>query len=291
MSKTRSDNTLLRLNSSYITTIISISLVLFMLGMLGLIVLNAKNISDHVKENIGFSIILKQDIKPVEIMQIKKSLDAEPFVKLTSFVHPDSAAAKMEEELGEDFLDFLGYNPLLPSIDIKLNSQYANTDSLATIENELMENAKIKEVFYQKDLINVVNKNIQKIGLYFLGFSLILLLIAIALINNTIRLSIYAKRFLIKTMQLVGAKHAFIRKPFVAKSIGNGVVSAFIAIGFIVFLLYYLQLEMPQLIDFNHLELYVILFLMLIIVGILISWISTNLAVRKYLRIDTSNFY
>lgn len=280
-----------RLRSSYFTTIISISLVLFMLGILGLIILNAQQISNHVKENIGFSIILKDGIKEVEIAQIQKSLDAENFVKSTHFIHPDSAAAELQHELGEDFISFLGYNPLLPSIDVKLNADYANNDSLAIIEANLTGNPKIKEVFYQKDLVSLINENVKKISFYLLGFSALLLIIAMALINNTIRLSIYSKRFLIKTMQLVGAKATFIQKPFVLKGIGNGIAASILAIGLIVLFLYYLQKQMPEIIDFKNIELYGALFLIVIILGILISWISTMLAVRKYLRMDAGNLY
>lgn len=280
-----------RLRTTYLTTIISISLVLFMLGILGLIILNARQISNHVKENIGFSIILKDGIKDVDINQIQKSLDAEPFVKSTHFIHPDTAAAQLQEDLGEDFIEFLGFNPLLPSIDIKLNANYANNDSLAVIESNLMNNGKIKEVFYQRDLVSLINDNVKRISLYLLGFSGLLLIIAVALVNNTIRLSIYSKRFIIKTMQLVGAKHSFIRRPFVLRGIGNGIVSAFIAIGLIVTFLYYLHQQMPEIIDFKNIELYAALFLLVIVLGIIISWISTNLAVRKYLRIDTGNLY
>jgi len=291
MSDTGNKHTSRRLRSSYLTTIISISLVLFMLGVLGVVILNARQISNHVKENIGFSIILKDGIKNVEVDKIQKSLDAEDFVKSTHFIHPDSAAVQLQRELGEDFIDFLGFNPLLPSIDVKLNAAYANADSLANIEAELMQNTNIKEVFYQKDLVSVVNENVQRISLYLLAFSALLLIIAMALINNTIRLSIYSKRFLIKTMQLVGARHSFIRWPFVLKGIGNGIVSAFLAIGLIVTFLYYLQKELPEIIDFKNVELYGALFLMIIILGIIISWISTNLAVRKYLRIQTGDLY
>ena len=280
-----------RLRTNYLTTIISISLVLFMLGILGLIILNAQQISNHVKENIGFSIILNDGIKDVDINQIQKSLDAESFVKTTHYIHPDTAAAQLQKELGEDFIDFLGFNPLLPSIDVKLNADYANTDSLAVIEASLLQNAKIKEVFYQKDLVSLINENVKKISFYLLGFSGLLLIIAVALINNTIRLSIYSKRFVIKTMQLVGAKHSFIRRPFVLAGIGNGIASAFLAIGLIVTFLYYLQKQMPELIDFKNIELYGALFLVMVILGVILSWISTNLAVRKYLRMDSGNLY
>jgi len=291
MSKSENKHSKRRLRSSYLTTIISISLVLFMLGMLGLIILNAQQISDHVKENIGFSIILNEGIKPQEVKHIKDLLDTEPFVKEAVFIDSDAAAAEFQEALGEDFVTFIGENPLLPSIDVKLNAAYANPDSLAMIGAALMENAKIKEVFYQPDLVDAVNKNMKKISLYLLGFSGLLLIIAMALIHNTIRLSIYSKRFLIKTMQLVGARHSFIRRPFVMQGIGNGIVASFIAIGLIVTFLYYLQQQMPEIIDFQNIELYGALFIIVIFLGIIISWISTNLAVRKYLRIESGDLY
>lgn len=291
MSGTENKHTRKKLRSSYLTTIVSVSLVLFVLGFLSLFLMNVKNISNHVKENIGFSIILKEGIKDVNVAQIKKTLDAEPFVKSTHFINSDSAAVQLQRELGENFLDFLGYNPLLASIDVKLNADYANPDSLATIKAELTGNTHIKEVFYQEDLVSVINQNTKKISFYTLCFVVVLLVITIALINNTIRLSIYSKRFLIKTMQLVGAKHSFIRKPFVLRGIGNGIVSAFIAIALIIAILYYLQQEIPELIDLKNIELYGALFLVVLILGILISWISTNLAVRKYLKIETGDLY
>ena len=208
MAGTENKHSKRRLRSSYLTTIISISLVLFMLGFLGLILLNVKQISNHVKENIGFSIILNKNIKAQEVTHIKDLLDTEPFVKKSEFIDPDKAAEEFQEALGEDFVKFIGENPLLPSIDVKLNADYANPDSLAKIEANLLENTKIKEVFYQANLVDAVNKNMKKISYYLLGFSALLLIIAMALINNTIRLSIYSKRFLIKTMQLVGEKHS-----------------------------------------------------------------------------------
>lgn len=280
-----------RLRSSYLSTIISITLVLFMLGLLGLIILNAKKLSDHVKENIGFSIILKEGVKEVETAQIQKLLDAEDYVKSTHYIHPDSAAAMLQEDLGEDFIEFLGYNPLTSSIDVHLHAPYANPDSLSWIESEIVQHNEVKEIFYQKDLVSMVNKNLEKIGLVLLGFATLLMIIAIALINNTIRLAIFSKRFVIKTMQLVGAKHSFIRRPFVMKGIGNGIISALVAIGMLSGLLYLAQKEVPEIMEIQDLQLYASLFIIVIVLGILISWISTNLAVRKYLRIQTGDLY
>jgi cell division transport system permease protein len=277
--------------SSYFSTVISISLVLFMLGALGLIVLHAKKLSDYVKENIGFSIILKENVKEVDIVQLQKTLDAANYVKSTEYITKEKAAESLKKDLGEDFVSFLGYNPLLASIEVRLKADYANNDSIAWIERELLANTKVKEVIYQKSLISMVNENIKKISLVMLGFSALLLLISIALINNTIRLSIYSKRFLIKSMQLVGATKGFIRRPFVIKGIMQGIYAGIIAIALLVGLLYFAQREIPELLYLQDEQLIAILFGFVILLGILISWFSTFLAVRKYLRLKTDDLY
>ncbi|MBM3434846.1 MAG: cell division protein FtsX, partial [Bacteroidetes bacterium] len=205
-----------RLQSSYITTVVSISLVLFMLGLLGLIILHAKKLSDYVKENIGFSIIMKEGVKEAGIIRLQKILDATEYVKSTEYITKEEAAKEFEKELGEDFTSFLGYNPLLPTIEVRFKAGYANNDSLAIIKEKILANPNVKEVFYQESLVDVVNQNVSKISVIVLAFSLLLLIIAIALINNTIRLSVYSKRFIIRSMQLVGATHRFISRPFIA---------------------------------------------------------------------------
>jgi|TARA_B110000285_G_scaffold234677_1_gene312495 cell division transport system permease protein len=280
-----------RLRSSYFTVIVSISLVLFMLGLLGFVLLNANRLSNHVKENIGFSIIIKEDIKEVDIFKLQKSLVAAKFTKSTDYIDKEKAAAEMQEELGEDFISFLGYNPLLPSLDVKLNAQYANSDSLAWIKESLSANPKIKEINYQESLIADVNKNIRKISMVILAFSGLLLIIAISLINNSIRLAIYSKRFLIKTMQLVGATSSFIRRPFVWKSIMNGVYGAIIASALLIGVVYYSQQLMPELFEIQDLELLVSLVGIVLLFGIVITWISTALAVSRYLRMKTDKMY
>ncbi|HCQ29052.1 MAG TPA: cell division protein FtsX [Flavobacteriales bacterium] len=277
--------------TSSVSTVISISLVLFTLGLIGIILLNAKLLSDHVKENIGFSIILKPEVKEVEFKQIQKSLDAEPFVRETIFVDPDSAALQLEKDLGEDFLDFLGYNPLLPTIDIKLNPEYAKTDSLANIEKQLLENKYIKEVYYRKDLVAAINENVKKITFILLGLASLLLLISIAMINNSIRLAIYAQRFIIKTMQLVGATPSFIRRPFIRKAVLNGFISSILALAMLTGVLYWIKQEIPEIINHQNIELYAFLYIFIIIIGVFISYISTYFAVRKYLRIQTNELY
>lgn len=280
-----------RLQSSYISTVISMSLVLFMLGLLGMILLHAKRLSDHVKENIGFSVILKETVKEVDIIRLQKTLDARPYVKSTEFVDKDRAAKELEEELGENFTEFLGYNPLLSSIDVHLNADFANPDSIGWIEKELARDPKVKEVFYQKSLVSLVNENVKKISMVLLGFSALLLIIAIALINNSIRLAIYSKRFLIRSMQLVGATQGFIRRPFLTKGVFNGIYSACIAIALLTGLIYMAQRELPELFELQDAVLFASLFGIVIILGMLIAWICTLLAVGKYMRIKPEKLY
>ncbi|MBI9055295.1 MAG: cell division protein FtsX [Bacteroidales bacterium] len=291
MSKKETNITKRRLRSSYITSIISISLVLFLLGMLGLLVLNAKRLSDYVKENIGFSVILKENVKEVDVILLQKSLDASEFVKSTKYITKEEAAEELQEDLGEDFVEFLGFNPLLASIEVKLYAGYANTDSIKVIEQNFKQYEQIKEVFYQKSLVSLVNENIQKISLIILVFSGLLFLVAITLINSTIRLSVYSKRFIINTMQLVGATRGFVRRPFLYKSAGNGIFAALIAIGLLVGVLYLAQQEFKEIISFQDVEIIGVLFLGVLLIGIVINWISTFLAVSKYLKMKVDKLY
>lgn len=281
----------MRVKTNYVSTIISISLVLFMLGLLGLIVLNAKQISDHVKQNIGFSIYLQDEISPAELKSLQEKLLAKPYTNRIEYIDKEAAATMLKEDLGEDFVEFLGYNPLAGSIDVYLNADFAETESMNQISAELKKFKKVKEVSYQPDLISEVNDNIQKIGLVLLGFSVLLLIVVIALINNTIRLAIYSKRFLIKTMQLVGATSGFIRRPFVGRGVLNGIISGLIAILLLVGVLYWVSKNIPELMELQNINVYLILFSSVIVLGILISWISTSLAVRKFLRMQSGDLY
>jgi cell division transport system permease protein len=266
-------------------------LVLFVLGLLGLVVLNAKRLANHVKENIGLSIILNDSIKEAEMMLLKKQLDIAPFVKKATFVTKEQAAESLKKDLGEDFVKFLGYNPLLSSFDIKLKAEFANNDSLTAIEKRLMLNTNIKEVYYQKSLVNVINENVKKIGFVLLGFCILLSVISIALINNTIRLYIYSKRFIIKTMQLVGATQSFISKPFIARSVWNGFYSALITIALLMGLIYTAQKSFPELIELQDINMFIELFLMVMAAGIGITFISTYFAVKRFLKIQTDELY
>lgn len=280
-----------KLRSSYATTIISISLVLFLLGIIGFLFLNAQRLAVHVKENLGFTILIKDNSREAEVRRLQKIIGAAPYVRMVEYVDKDKAAEVLKEELGEDFVEFLGYNPLLSSIEVKLSAEWANPDSMARIEAEVTSFPQVKEVYYQKNLLNAVNENIRKISLVLAIFTALLLFIAIALINNTIRLSIYARRFLIRTMQLVGATRGFIRKPFLLKSILHGLMGATIAIILLSLLIYGLGKELEGVIGFSDVLLVGILFLLVTIVGILITLVSTFFAVNKYLMLKTDQLY
>jgi cell division transport system permease protein len=280
-----------RLRSSYFTSIISISLVLLLLGLLGILLLNARRLSDFVKENIGFTIILNENVKEVDILRLQKTLDAKVYVKSTRYISKEEAARELQQELGEDFIGFLGYNPLGATVDVKVYAPYANPDSISLIEKEISVFEEVKEIFYQKSLLHLVNENIRKISLIILVFSTLLFLIAVALINNTIRLSVYSKRFLINTMKLVGATKSFIRRPFLYKSAGHGFVAALIAIALLGGILFLIQRELIDFIYFQDIEIMGILALFVIALGIFLNWISTFFAVNKYLRMNTDDLY
>jgi len=280
-----------RIVTSQFTTVISITLVLFLMGLLGLIILHAHKLSDYVKENIGFSIIIRETVKEPAILELKKDLDRAYYVKSSEYIPRERAAEKLQDELGEDFVGFLGYNPLLPSIDLRIKAPYTSTDSLTRIEQQLLLEPIVKEVFYQKSLVNAINRNLEKISLILLGFSGILLFIAIVLINNTIRLSVYSKRFIIRSMQLVGATEGFIRKPLLSRSILHGIFSAMIAIGMLMVLAYLAIDQLPELIELQDPFMLLALVAMIVLLGVCISWASTYLAVRKYLRIRTDLLY
>ncbi len=291
MSKQEERYTRRRLHSSYITTVVSISLVLFMLGLFGLIILHTKKLSDYMKENIGFSIIMKDKVREAGIIKLQKTLDAMPYVKSTEYITKEEAAREFIQVYGEDFSNLLDYNPLLPNIEVRFNADYANNDSLSLIKADILSNKNVKEVNYQESLVDLINKNVRKIGIIILGFTTLLLIIAIALINNTIRLSIYSKRFIIRSMQLVGATHRFIRRPFIIKGIIQGIIGALIAILILMGIIYVSQQQFPDLINLEDINIFLTLFGLVILLGVLISWLSNFFAVRKYIKIKTDNLY
>lgn len=280
-----------RLRSSAITTVVSIALVLYMLGMLGVIILHAERLSNYVRENIGFTLYIKAQVKEANILRFKKQLDITPFVKSSKYITREEAASRLTADLGEDFIDFLGVNPLPASIELRLNAGYTHEDSLVKIEQLLSANPHVAEINYQKTLVHQINQNLKKISYVMLGFSALLLLIAIVLINNTIRLSVYAKRFIIRTMQLVGATQGFIRRPFIFTGIIHGLYGGIIAVLLLAGTLYFARDQIPEIIFLQEINLLLIIFGLVIFTGVLLSWISTYLAVRKYLRIKTDSLY
>ncbi|AMQ01679.1 Cell division protein FtsX [Pedobacter cryoconitis] len=275
----------------YISTIFSITLVLLMLGVLGLLLVHAKNLSNYVKENIVLNIIVDEGAKEPDVIQFRKELDANPAVKQTEYVNKEVAAKNLTQDLGEDFVNFLGYNPLLSTVDVYLKADYANNKSIDALKATISKNPVVKEVIYQSSLIDMVNKNINTIGLIVLGFAAILLVISVALINNTIRLAIYSQRFLIKSMQLVGATKNFIRKPFIFWAMLHGLIASFIAILILLGLLYYAQKEIPEIIILRNYTEFGIVLLGLVGLGIFLTALSTTFAVSKYLRLKIYDLY
>ncbi len=280
-----------RLRSSYLTLVISVSLVLFLLGILGLVLINAKELSDYFRESLSFSVMLNDDSKEADIRMLQKDLDAKPYVKSTQYISKDEAAAKMQEDLGEDFISFLGDNPLPPTIDVYLHAGYTKPDSVSKIEKYILQYPFVKEVYYQESLLFLINENVRKISIFLLVISSFLFLIALTIINNTIRLSVYSKRFLIRTMQLVGATRAFIRRPFILQSAFHGLLAALIAMSLMVGLLYMIEKEFFLMFTFESTKLLVILGVSIIITGVLINIISTYFSVNKYLSISEDKLY
>ena len=291
MEEFESSNSSRKTKTLYVSTVISISLVLLMTGLLGLILVHAKNLSKYVKENIVLNIIVNEGAKEVDITALQKQLDANPYVLKTQYVSKELAARNLTKDLGEDFVDFLGYNPLLSSIDVYLKADFANNESIEKFTATVNKNALVKEVVYQKSLIDMVNQNIQGIGLVILAFASILLIIAVALINNTIRLAIYSQRFLIKSMQLVGATKSFIRKPFLNYGILHGLLGGFIAIILLLVTLYVAQQQVPEMIILRDWFEFSMVFIGVIILGVLISGLSTYFAVSKFLHSKIYDLY
>ncbi len=280
-----------RLRGANASVIVSISLVLFLLGVLGILVINAKNLAREVKENFKFTVYIKDSAKEVEVRNFQKDLALSKEVKDIEFISKEEAAEEFQKTLGEDFVDFLGFNPLQDAIAISLNSEYVQPEVIEEFETSLLSNAWVSEVNYDKDLLQMVNKNIKTIGLVLLGGVVLLLIISIALINSSIRLAIYSKRFIIKTMQLVGATRLFIQKPFLLRSIRFGIIGSIVSGGLLTGLLYFGDQQVPEL---NLLSQQVELIAVgggLMLIGIFISWICTWFAVRKYLNLKTDELY
>jgi len=280
-----------RLISSYFSVVISISLVLFLLGLLGLLVLNTKKVADHFKEQIALTIYLKDTAKDVEIEQLKKSLALAEYTKTSNFISKEEAAEEHSKEIGEDFMEFLGYNPLQNSIDVYMKADYVSPEQIDTIATDLRSKNFVDEVVYDKPLIALLNDNVKKITFWVLVVSGIFTFIAVLLINSSIRLAVYSKRFIIKTMQMVGATKSFIRSPFIWQSVKLGFIGAILALIGMAIVLYYLNNSFPELELLSDIGILAGLFFGIFFMGILISWLSTFFATSRFLNLKTDELY
>jgi cell division transport system permease protein len=280
-----------RLISSYFSVVISISLVLFLLGLLGMLVLNAKTISDNFKEKVVLTIYLNDSAKQVEINQLQKSLTLAEYIKSAQYISKEDAADFMKGEYGEDFLDDVGYNPLQNSIDVNLKADFVTAQRLDSISEVTLNKKFVDDVRYDKDLVSIMNSNVKRISFWVLIISALFTLIAVLLINSSIRLAVYAKRFTIKTMQMVGATKQFIRRPFVLRSIKLGIIGAAIALIGMAIVLYYINKTFPELNLLRDQILLISLFVGIFLIGILITWLSTHFATQRFLNLKTDQLY
>ncbi|MEG1545300.1 MAG: permease-like cell division protein FtsX [Tannerellaceae bacterium] len=290
MAENKKVSTISFFNSRF-TSVISIALVLFLLGLILLMGLLGNRLSVFVKENISFSILLKDNQKEADIKRMQKTLDGLAFIKSTEYISKDQAARELEEELGESPEVFLGFNPLQASIEVKLHSQYANPDSLQFIEKKLKAYASVSDLLYRKDMMQMVNDNLKRLSVILLTLATMLMAISFVLISNTIRLLIYSKRFLIHTMKLVGATSGFIRRPFIRYNLVSGIFAGLLAIFMLTGALYYLQNELEgftQLIDLNSL---LLVYVAVMVMGVLLSVVATIISVNKYLRMGVDKLY
>jgi cell division transport system permease protein len=280
-----------RLITSYFSVVLSVFLVLFLLGMLGLFVVNSKKLSDDFREGIAMSVYFKDEAKDTTLTKFKTELKASKFARSFKYVSKDDAAKEHTDIIGEDFMSFLGMNPLLNSFDIHLKADYVVSDSINKIERKLKENTMISDIIYDKQLVNLVNDNIKQVSIWILVFSAIFCIIAVLLINSSMRLAIHSNRFIIKTMQMVGATKSFIRKPFVWRSVKLGMIGAGIAILALLGVLFYINSNFPNLgILDDKLTIGVIL-LGVFGTGILITWLSTHFATQRFLNLRTDDLY
>ena len=278
-------------NMQFITSSISTMLVLLLLGMVVFFVLSANNLSTYVRENISFTVLVSDDMKEPEVLKFQKKLNEKVYVKESVYISKEKALQEQTEAMGTDPAEFLGYNPFTASIEIKLNAVYANSDSIAWIEKEITSNKKVMEVSYPQDLLDSVNRNIRKVSMFLLGLAALLTLISFALINNTIRLAIYSKRFLIHTMKLVGASWGFIRRPFLLRNIWIGAISGVMADAVLMGMAYMLVKYEPQLIEIMTPASLLVVMVSVFIFGLAITSLCAYISINKYLRMKASALY
>ncbi|MEI7508128.1 MAG: permease-like cell division protein FtsX [Flavobacterium sp.] len=280
-----------RLISSYFSVVLSVFLVLFLLGLLGLFIINSRRLSDNFKEDIVMTVFFKNEATDSIFKSFESEMKASKFAKDFKFISKEEAAKEHEKTLGEHFTEFLGANPLYNSYDIHLKADYVTNPEFSRVESEIRKNTMVADVVYDKQLITLVNDNVKRISMWVLIISGIFAVISILLINSSLRLSIYANRFIIKTMQMVGATKAFIRKPFIKKSIILGVIGALLAIVALIGVLVYVATNYPGLDIFKNQLLTILVLLGVLVVGVLITWIGTYFATQRFLNLRTDDLY
>lgn len=280
-----------RLRSAYLSTVVSITLVLFLLGVLGVLVIHAGSIGRYVKENIMITLVIDDSSDPAEVLSFRKQLEASSYIRAAEFVSKEKAAEDLQQELGEEFINFLGYNPIPTTLDLYLNADYTHPDSLNILVTTLQKDPMVTEVKYQESLAGKIQDNIEKITVIILSFSALLLLVSIVLIHNTIRLSIYSRRFLIRTMYLIGATRGFIRRPFLGTGIFQGFLASMLSIILIGITLGQIYNRFPELYEAGNKYYMLYLSIGILVIGLLITVISTMMAVNKYLRAKKDKLY
>lgn len=290
MATKRKKNTISFFNS-HLISVISISLVLFLLGVILFVGFLGKELSEYVKENIMVSVVLTDDLTDVQVRKMRDRLEKQPFVKSTEYISKEQASLEMQRELGENPETFLGFNPFYASIEVRLKSEYTHPDSLVLIEKRIASQVNVSDVQYRRDMMQVVNQNIRRIGLVLFILLVVLITISFVLINNTVRLLIYSRRFLIYTMRLVGATPSFIRRPFIRHNIVSGLIAGILAIIMLIGALYYIKLEFMDLGEILHPDTIVFIFGLVIVSGIVLSVVAAYFAVNRYLRMARNQLY
>lgn len=282
-----------RLRGSYLISLLSITLVLFVLSLFSALLLYANKISSYIKENIGFEVVMKKGVKEKDILEFQKELDGKNFVKSTRYISKEEATKQLSADLGEDILQWLGdvENPLLPSIDVRFTSEYANNDSIEKIEQWVTQKKNVKEVYFQKSLMHSINHNVKKIGVILLLVGLLLLVMAVTLISNTVRLSIYSKRFIVRSMQLVGATEEFIMKPFIKSFALQGLIGGLISSVLLAMSMSMLFRKVPELNQLSSFGVDVTIYISIILLGVILTTVSTYFSMRKYLGANIDKLY
>jgi cell division transport system permease protein len=274
-----------------LTTTLSMSLVLFLIGLVSLLIFVARDLSVYVKENINLSIILEDKIMQSDMDRIEEFISLSPFTKSVVYISKEDALKDHIASLGENPEDFLGYNPLLASLEVKLKADYANTDSVAVIESSFKDFVGINQIAYQKDLVSLINNNVSKLSFLLLCLTIVLMIVSVALINNTVRLAVFSNRFLINTMKLVGANRSFILKPYLKQAVIHGIVAGIFSLVLLTFMVAYVQIEFGMVAKIINPVSSMIVTLIVLVSGVILSGLSTYFAVSKYLKMTTNEMY